>query len=100
MVANKISETVKNDFKSKFLFIVAEFFKLNVQRKEKLLNYCKEKEKALQNGIDEKEFALVEREEKLEEQEKKQQEKEKELADTEAQVKKQCEQVCLFQEQM
>ena len=51
----------------------------------------KEKEKALQNGIDEKEFALVEREEKLEEQEKKQQEKEKELADTEAQVKKQCE---------
>lgn len=51
----------------------------------------KEKEKALQDGIDEKELALVEREEKLDAQEKKQQEKEKELADTEAQVKKQCE---------
>ncbi len=51
----------------------------------------KEKEKALQDGIDEKELALVEREEKLDAQEKKQKEKEKELADTEAQVKKQCE---------
>lgn len=51
----------------------------------------KEKEKSLQDDFDEKELALVEREEKLDEKEKKQQEKEKELADTEAQVKKQCE---------
>lgn len=59
--------------------------------KADLENEYKEKEKALQDGIDEKEFALVEREEKLEEQEKKQQEKEEKLANTEAQIKKQCE---------
>ena len=40
--------------------------------KADLENEYKEKEKALQDGVDEKEFALVEREEKLEEQEKKQ----------------------------
>jgi len=38
-VDNMRSEMVKNAFESKLLFIVVEFFELNVQRKEKISNY-------------------------------------------------------------
>ncbi|SCW81291.1 hypothetical protein SAMN02910400_02564 [Lachnospiraceae bacterium C10] len=61
---------------------------------ERVAAKMEELEKAktdLKTEYKEKELALAEREEKLNEKEKQQQEKEKKLADTEAQIKKQCE---------
>lgn len=51
----------------------------------------KEKEKTLQESMDERELKLDERAEDLDKKEEKQKEKEKELKDIEAQVKKHCE---------